>query len=113
MKKTVSILSIVFFTAMTHAEINTHPSTRLKLEQKLISNLAQIQTPYNSETLILKKPGAHSNLWKLLDTNEDGVLSKIEGELSKEVLAKWDEIDINKDKELNTDEFFQVFSQAN
>lgn len=52
-----------------------------------------------------------NNLWKFLDTNIDGSISRAEATSDKEILEKWDSLDINKDDELDVVEFSQIFYQ--
>jgi Ca2+-binding EF-hand superfamily protein len=44
-------------------------------------------------------------LWKSLDVNKDGVISKDEGSASQEVSAQWSLLDLNQDGVLSEKEF--------
>ena len=52
-----------------------------------------------------------SNLWKMLDTNKDGYLSKSEAVYSTHISDRWDTLDTNHDDRLDTTEFSQFYSQ--
>ncbi len=52
-----------------------------------------------------------SNLWKMLDSNKDGYLSKSEAVYSTHISDRWDSLDTNHDNQLDTAEFSQFYSQ--
>ncbi len=52
-----------------------------------------------------------SNLWKMLDTNKDGYLSKSEAVYSTHISDRWESLDTNNDNQLDTAEFSQFYSQ--
>ncbi len=66
----------------------------------LLSNSAQSQSSDEA-----------NNLWKFLDTNIDGMISRAEAASDQEILEKWNSLDINKDDELDVTEFSQIFLQ--
>lgn len=47
-------------------------------------------------------------LWKILDTNKDGVISKEEASASQEVSSQWSLLDLNQDGVLSEKEFSLV-----
>jgi len=51
------------------------------------------------------------DLWKLLDIDRDGMISKSEGVYSKKVFDNWDSIDMNQDGKLDAEEFSNKFPQ--
>ena len=52
-----------------------------------------------------------NNLWKFLDTNIDGSISRAEAASDKEILENWDSLDTNKDDKLDVAEFSELFYQ--
>ncbi len=46
-----------------------------------------------------------SELWKALDANKDGVISKDEAATSQDVSAQWNLLDLNQDGVLSEKEF--------
>jgi len=47
-------------------------------------------------------------LWKILDTNQDGTISKEEASASQEVSSQWNLLDLNQDGVLSEKEFSLV-----
>jgi hypothetical protein len=58
-----------------------------------------------------QESGSSNNLWKLLDTNTDGSISKAEASASRGVFENWDNLDVNQDDKLDIAEFSKLFSQ--
>ena len=72
----------------------------------MIISLALISTAAYSED----NDEAHE-IWKLLDIDKDGMISKSEGVYSKKVFDDWDHLDVNQDGKLDAEEFSQKFPQ--
>lgn len=74
----------------------------------LLSTSAQSQ-----EAVQPQESGTSNNLWKLLDTNTDGSISKAEASASREIYENWDNLDVNRDDKLDSAEFSKLFNPQN
>ena len=72
----------------------------------MITSLALLSTFVYAEN-----NGEAHNLWKLLDIDKDGMISKNEGVYSKQVFENWDSLDINRDGRLDVEEFSKMFPE--
>ncbi len=77
---------------------NSVPAETGAVAEGVVSELTQVNNEVNS-----------ADLWKSLDANEDGSISKEEAVSSKEVVESWDNLDANKDEQLDSEEFAQMF----
>lgn len=93
MKKILFIISFAFL------------STAVQSQEPQMQPQAQPQAqPQEANT--------SNNLWKLLDTDADGSISKAEASASRGVSDNWDKLDVNKDEKLDVAEFSKLFSQG-
>ncbi len=77
--------------------------------QKVISTELQTKSDATSEQVLVETESNNLELWKTLDTSRNDVISKTEAISSREVLVRWDELDLNKDKRLDYIEFSRLF----
>ncbi len=107
MKNLIIILSIASLTTSVQAEKNLDI---FELNQEINSLAAQyeLSTPWE---IVLT--GSGTNLWETLDTNKDGLISKVESSLSEEVFNSWARLDVNHDEKLNPEEFSRIFPLNN
>ena len=113
MKKLLIIASIALLSTTAQAENTAEASKAVEAKQETTANTAQIENRTASDLIIAKSGESNSNLWKMLDINKDGSLSKTEATSSKEVIMNWDNLDSNKDGNLDTEEFAYFFSLQN
>ena len=113
MKKLLIIASIALLSATAQAENTAEASKAIEAGQETISNAIQTESRTASDLIIAKNGESNSNLWKMLDINKDGSLSKTEAASSKEVITNWDKLDSNKDEKLDTEEFAYFFTLGN
>jgi len=103
MKKLITILLITFLVATTYAEAAT-------VEFGAVLDPIKPKISGLSEMVASKEQFDDLNLWKILDINQDGFISKNEAAVSKHISDKWDRLDSNKDNKLDTVEFSKLFS---
>ena len=113
MKKLLIIVSIALLSTTAQAENSAEAPQAVETEQENTANTAQIENRAASDLIIAKSGESNSNLWKMLDTNKDGSLSKTEATSSKEVIMNWDKLDSNKDEKLDTEEFAYFLTLQN
>jgi hypothetical protein len=78
----------------------------------LLSTAVQSQAPQMQPQAQPQEANTSNNLWKLLDTDTDGSISKAEASASRGVSDNWDKLDVNKDDKLDVAEFSKLFSQG-
>ena len=72
----------------------------------------QAQAIVTSEIVLAKNEANNLELWKALDYNKNDLISKKEAASSEAVFNLWDELDTNKDNELDFIEFSRFSSQV-
>ena len=118
MKKLIIVSAILLSTAV-QAESEIVTPKAIEASQEVISNSVPteagaisegaVSEGVVSEELVQTNNEANSaDLLKTLDTNEDGAISKEEAAASKEVTDNWENLDINKDEQLDSEEFAQM-----
>ena len=118
MKKLIIVSAILLSTAV-QAESEIVTPNAIEASQEVISNSVPteagaisegaVSEGVVSEELVQTNNEANSaDLLKTLDTNEDGAISKEEAAASKEVTDNWENLDINKDEQLDSEEFAQM-----
>lgn len=112
MKKTLFFISIVVLSISTQAEDSLVSKHSIEKGFNHISNSAQTMLSPEQESP-QRKVGNTSNLWKMLDIDSNGYLSKTEAAASKDVFNNWDHLDKNIDERLDSEEFAKVFYQVN
>jgi hypothetical protein len=115
MKNVLIIATAVLLSTTVHAEDDIVNPEAINAGQEAISNSAPTETGAIAEdaaTTELSQVANEANsteLWKTLDVNEDGSISKEESVSSKEVVDSWKDLDVNKDDQLDSEEFAQMF----
>lgn len=104
--KILKILSIVLFSSVVLAE---------KSPVDLVNSTKNVTTSTSViPKMVLTNYEANSlALWKYLDNNKDGSISKMEAAISGEVFDNWDNLDTNNDKKIDTEEFVHLFYKGN
>jgi len=109
MKNLIAITSLALLSAVAQAESNIQISEAVDAGQGAVSDVVQTQT--DAEMVHAESGVQDLNLWKILDVDKDGAISKEEAASSKEVFESWESLDANKDEKLDPAEFAQLFSQ--
>ncbi len=106
MKKILTIATAVLLSTAVQAEEQLVAPEVVDAAQGAISNPVDATV---SEITQLNDPASQADLWKSLDSNEDGTISKEEAADSKEIAENWESLDANKDEKLDSEEFAQLF----
>ena len=112
MKNKLFFASFVVLSITAQAEDSLMPKKTIEKELERISGSA-LTMPSPKQVIPSASEENNSNLWKMLDTDSDGSLSRIEATASKDVFNNWNKLDKNKDNKLDENEFVQVFYQDN
>jgi Ca2+-binding EF-hand superfamily protein len=112
MKKLIIVSAILLSTAV-QAESEIVDPKAIEAGQEAISNSVPTEAGAISEGAVselvqVNNEANSADLLKTLDTNEDGSISKEEAAASKEVTDNWENLDINKDEQLDSEEFAQM-----
>lgn len=104
------MLFVTLLSTSVQAEQNLDFFETNEFNQEISELVAQYEfsTPWE---IVLA--GSGTNLWETLDTNRDGLISKVESSSSKQVFDSWNRLDINQDKKLNPEEFSRIFPLSN
>jgi hypothetical protein len=113
MQKLLTTLVIIFVSTSSYAEINSgEPKSESSEDGTYFKQLPVVEkTEKNS--LVLESEANKLELWKILDTNKDDLLSITEASKSQVIYDQWSELDINKDNKLDFIEFSQKTEQEN
>jgi hypothetical protein len=118
MKNVFAMVSIAILSTAANAESNVETTDVIKAGQEVVessqgamSNAAQTEKSAVSGIIESEKSMDTTSLWKILDTDQDGTISKEEASASKEITDAWDNLDANKDDKLDSAEFAQLYSQ--
>lgn len=65
----------------------------------------EVLVPEISMDTVQSTLSSNADLWKSMDIDEDGSISKEEAVDSKEITSAWDDLDTNKDEKLDQEEF--------
>ena len=103
MKNVITFLSIALLSTVVNAERNL-------IVQETTTHTEQHETNIVSDLVSVKNEENDLELWKILDTNQDKSISKIEASASIAVFDNWDKLDANKDENIDTLEFAQLYS---
>ncbi len=119
MKNILIIASAVLLSTAVQAESESVNPKAIEAGQEAISNSIPTETGAISEGAVSESTVSElvqannevnsADLWKTLDINEDGSISKEEAAASKAVVESWDNLDANKDEQLDSKEFAQLF----
>jgi hypothetical protein len=107
MKNVLTIATAILLSTAVHAEDQIVAPEVVDAAQGAISN--PVEAGAVSEITQLNDPISQADLWKSLDSNEDGSISKEEAADSKEIAENWESLDANKDEKLDSEEFAQLF----
>jgi len=115
MKNISIIASAVLLSTAVQAESEIVTPNAIEAGKEAISNSVPTEAGAISEGAVSEELVQANNevnsadLWKTLDINEDGSISKEEAASSKEVVDSWENLDVNKDEQLDSEEFAQMF----
>ncbi len=79
-----------------------------KLLMKNLRFILVLAVTLGASSAVVAAPDATGELWKILDTNQDGAISKEEASASQEVSSQWNLLDLNQDGVLSEKEFALV-----
>ena len=118
MKKVFAILSVAILSTTVNAESNVEAADAIKVGQEVVESSQgaisdAVQSEKSAVSGIIESENSTdlTSLWKILDTDQDGTISKEEASASKEITDAWDSLDANKDDKLDSAEFAQLNSQ--
>ncbi len=114
MKNVFAILSIAILSTTAYAEEATEIKAgqqAAESSQGAISDAVQSEKSAVSGIIDSEKSMDSTSLWKILDVDQDGTISKEEASASKAITDAWDNLDVNKDDKLDSAEFAQLNSQ--
>ncbi len=115
MKNVFAILSIAILSTTAYAEESADVieagQQAVESSQGAISDAVQSEKSAVSGIIESENSMDSTSLWKILDVDQDGTISKEEASASKAITDAWDSLDANKDDKLDSAEFAQLNSQ--
>ncbi|MFK5948671.1 MAG: hypothetical protein QM500_07880 [Methylococcales bacterium] len=108
MKHVFLLLFITTISTVTHAKSSLAYFQKMDFEQQGVLKKIGVASAEDSVSSIRNNEANNLELWKLLDTNKDDLISKTEIAMAKDVFESWDVLDSNKDGWIDFFEFSRV-----